>query len=301
MNTVHTRIFPGATRATCLNCGLLRWCLPACLNPQERERFDHFVEHQRPIKRGGYLHRAGSSFKSLYAIHNGFLKTSITDDNGREQVGGFHMTSELTGMDAISSGKHLCDAVALEDSSVCGISFADLERLNREISSLQHHFHCVMSSEIVREHGIMFLLGSTQAEERLAIFLLNLSKRYAACGYSATRFRLRMTREDIGSYLGLKLETVSRMFSQFQRDQLIAVQNKEIEIKSLHGLRQLIGNGQMPRTSRDMRTIGNKENGGRLHSLTSIDPQAPVTPDGDPTGSLANPVTGNPGFAADPA
>lgn len=263
MGTVHTRIFTQTTRTTCLNCGLLLWCLPACLNLQERARFDCFVEHQRPIKRDGYLHRAGSDFKSLYAIRNGFLKTSIMDDEGREQVGGFHMASDLTGMDAISSGKHLCDAVALEDSDVCGISFIDLERLNREISSLQRHFHRMMSSEIVREHGIMFLLGSMRAEERLAMFLLNLSKRYAARGYSATHFRLRMTREDIGSYLGLKLETVSRMLSKFQKDQLIVVQNKNIEIKSLHGLQQTIGDYQTRRSALDIRRIDKKVNGAR--------------------------------------
>jgi len=262
MDTVHTRIFTQTTRTTCPNCGLLLWCLPACLNLQERERFDYFVEHHRPIKRDGYLHRAGSDLKSLYAIRNGFLKTSITDDEGREQVGGFYMAGELIGMDAIGSGKHLCDAVALEDSDVCGISFVDLERLNREISSLQHHFHRMMSSEIAREHSIMFLLGSMRAEERLAMFLLNVSKRYAARGYSATHFRLRMTREDIGSYLGLKLETVSRMLSQFQKDQLIVVQNKNIEIKSLDGLQQIIGNHQARQPALEIRNIDNSRKSG---------------------------------------
>ena len=262
MGAVHTRIFTQATRTTCANCGLLLWCLPACLNLRERERFDNFVEHQRPIKRDGYLHRAGSEFKSLYAIRNGSLKTSITDEKGREQVGGFHMAGELTGMDAIGSGKHFCDAVALEDSEACGISFVDLERLNREIPSLQHHFHRMLSSEIVREHGIMFLLGSMRAEERLAMFLLNLSRRYAARGYSATHFRLRMSREDIGSYLGLKLETVSRMLSQFQKDQLIAVKNKNIEIKSLDGLQQTIGDYQTRRPTLDIRNIDNSRKSG---------------------------------------
>jgi CRP/FNR family transcriptional regulator len=264
MGTVHTRISTQTARTACSNCGLLRWCLPACLNLQEGERFDYFVEHQRPIKRDGYLHRAGSGLKSLYAIRNGFLKTSITDDEGREQICGFYMAGELTGMDAISSGKHLCDAVALEDCDVCGISFVALECLNREISSLQHHFHRMMSSEIAREHGIMFLLGSMRAEERLAMFLLNLSKRYAARGCSATHFKLPMTREEIASYLGLKLETVSRMLSQFQRDQLIAVQNRNIEIKSLDGLQQTIGDYQTRRPALDIsiRNIGNSRKSG---------------------------------------
>jgi CRP/FNR family transcriptional regulator len=131
--------------------------------------------------------------------------------------------------------------VALKDSEVCLIPFGRLQQLSREVAQLQQHFHKVMSREIVREHGVMMLLGSMRAEERLAAFLLNLGQRLAARGYSASEFNLRMTREELGSYLGLKLETVSRVFSRFQDDALIAVQQKHIQIKDAEGLRRVVG------------------------------------------------------------
>jgi CRP/FNR family transcriptional regulator len=131
-------------------------------------------------------------------------------------------------------------AVALEDSEVCTIPFSHLEGLSREIQTLQHHFHKVMSREIVRDHGVMMLLGTMRAEERLAAFLLNLSQRFTARGYSPAEFYLRMTREEIGSYLGLKLETVSRAFSRFQEEGLIAVQQKHVRILNTPGLKRLM-------------------------------------------------------------
>jgi len=156
-------------------------------------------------------------------------------------VTGFHMAGELMGMDGIGTERHTCDAVALEDSEVCVIPFERLEVLSREMEALQRHFHKVMSREIVREHGVMLLLGSMRAEERLAAFLLNLSQRLSTRGYSPSEFILRMTREEIGSYLGLKLETVSRVFSKFQEEGSIAVQQKNIRILDPKGLRETIG------------------------------------------------------------
>jgi len=145
------------------------------------------------------------------------------------------------GMDGIGTERHTCDAVALEDSEVCVIPFDRLEGLSREVEALQHHFHKVMSREIVREHGVMMLLGSMRAEERLAAFLLNLSQRLQTRGYSPSEFNLRMTREEIGSYLGLKLETVSRVFSKFQEEGLIGVQQKNIRILDAARLREMVG------------------------------------------------------------
>lgn len=199
------------------------------------------IEHCRPLKRNEHLHRAGSALKSLYAINSGFLRTSITTDDGREQVVGFSMTGELLGMDAIGTGVHQCDTVALEDSSLCGIRYADLEELGHAIPALQNHFHRMMGAEITREHGIMLLLGAMRAEERVAAFLLNLSIRFSARGYSGTSFRLPMTRQDIGSYLGLNLETVSRVFSYFNDIQLISVNFKTIKIESMAKLQQRTG------------------------------------------------------------
>lgn len=228
-------------QAACSTCSLHELCLPAGLNPGELKSMDRIIDRRRAIKRGEPLFRSGAALHSLYAIRSGFMKSSVLHDDGREQVAGFHMTGDLMGMDAIGTGKHLCDATALEDSEVCEIPLQDLEKLSREIPSLQQHFHRIMSREITRDYGVMLLLGSMRAEERLAAFLLNLSQRFAARGYSSTEFHLRMTREEIGSYLGLKLETVSRSLSHFQARGLIAVQNKHLRILKIDGLREMVG------------------------------------------------------------
>ena len=225
----------------CQTCSLRELCMPAGLAQNETREFDTIVHRKRTLKRGGYLYRAGSPLHSLYAVRTGFIKSSVLHDDGREQVAGFHMMGEMLGMDAIGTGKHTSDTVALEDSEICEIPFDEFERLSHELPVLQRHFHRIMSREITRDYGVMLLLGSMRAEERLATFLLNLSQRFAARGYSATQFILRMTREEIGSYLGLKLETVSRAFSSFQNQGLILVQNKNIEIKNPAALRALIG------------------------------------------------------------
>ena len=216
-------------------------CLPVGLNEHEIQVLGDVVSHKRKIHRGGYLHRTGTKFQSLFAIRSGFLKTCVLEQDGRQQVTGFHMTGELLGMDAISTDTHTCDAVALEDSEVCEIPFAKLEEISRIIPSLMRHFHKMMSREIVRDHGVMLLLGSMKAEERLATFLLNLSRRFLVRGYSESDFNLRMTREEIGSFLGLKLETVSRIFSKFQEEGLVGVQQKHIRILDTAGLKNVLG------------------------------------------------------------
>ena len=239
-----TRVIPinvKLLRTACSSCSLHELCLPAGLGQEELERLDKIINLKRPLKRGEYLYRSGGELQSLYAVRTGFMKSCVLHDDGREQVAGFHMAGELLGMDAIGTSKHMCDAIALEDSDICEIPFGDLEQLSRDIPTLQRHFHRIMSREIARDYGVMLLLGSMRAEERLAAFLLNLSQRFAARGYSPTRFILRMTREEIGSYLGLKLETISRAFSHFQNEELIAVHNKSIELKDSAGLHALIG------------------------------------------------------------
>lgn len=176
--------------------------------------------------------------RSLYVVNSGFLKTSVSDSVGREQVIGFSMTGELVGLDAIGEGTYLCDSIALEDSSVCGIRFSDLEELCRTIPALQNHLHTVMGAEIVRDHGIMLLLGAMSAEERVITFLLNISMRFSTLGYSGLNFRLPMTRRNIGSYLGLSLETVSRVFTCLDNMQLLSINHRSIEIKSMLKLQQ---------------------------------------------------------------
>jgi CRP/FNR family transcriptional regulator, anaerobic regulatory protein len=231
-------------RQACSTCSLRELCLPVGLSADEMRELDNIIGQGRPIKRGEGLYRAGEPFRSLYAVRVGFFKSSVISEDGREQVTGFHMSGELMGMDAISSDTHTCDAIALEDSEVCELPFAEIEDLARRVPNLQRHLYKVMSREIVDDHKVMLLLGNMKAEERLAAFLINLSHRFAVRGYSATSFHLRMTREEIGSYLGLKLETVSRILSRFQEHGLIKVQNRLIEIIDQDGLKRILNNCQ---------------------------------------------------------
>ncbi len=224
-------------KSGCATCSLRSLCLPVNLNEEELKVFDNIVIQKRKIKRGEYLHQMGSRFKALFAIRSGSFKTSILDKDGRLQVTGFQMTGDLLGLDAISTESHTCDATALEDSEVCEIPFARLEEIIQAIPSLMHHFHKILSNEIVVDHNVMLLLGGKVAEERLATFLLNVSQRLSKRGYSALEFNLRMTRVDIGSYLGLRLETVSRAFSKLQEEGVITVDHKHVKINGIDQLK----------------------------------------------------------------
>src|SRR5471030_79137 len=229
-------------KTMCSTCNLRELCPPCCgLTRSEMDVADRMVFSRTRVGRGEILYRSGDRFTSLYAVRNGFFKSTAVLENGRDQVTGFSMTGEVLGMDGIGPERHTCNTIALENSDVCVISFTRLRTLAHEIPSLQRHFYKMMSREIEREHGVMLLLGSMNAEERLAMFLLDLSQRFAARGYSASEFNLRMTREEIGSYLGLKLETVSRIFSKFQEEGLISVRQKFVCILNGAGLERVMG------------------------------------------------------------
>ena len=214
--------------------------MPLGLNESEMERVDEVVATRRKVARGENLFRNGDKFNSLFAIRTGFFKTRISAEDGRDQVTGFQMAGEIIGLDGIVSDHHTCDAVALEDAEVCVMPFDRIEELSREITSLQRHVHKIMSREIVRENGVMLLLGSMRAEERLAAFLLNLVQRLHARGFSQSELVLRMTREEIGSYLGLKLETVSRTFSKFVEEGIVEVKQRHVLILNADGLKLIV-------------------------------------------------------------
>jgi CRP/FNR family transcriptional regulator len=214
--------------------------MPLGLNESEMERVDEVVATRRKVARGENLFRNGDKFNALFAIRTGFFKTRISAEDGRDQVTGFQMAGEIIGLDGIVSDHHTCDAVALEDAEVCVMPFDRIEELSREITSLQRHVHKIMSREIVRENGVMLLLGSMRAEERLAAFLLNLVQRLHARGFSQSELVLRMTREEIGSYLGLKLETVSRTFSKFVDDGIVEVKQRHVRILNPDGLKLIV-------------------------------------------------------------
>ncbi len=227
-------------KLACSTCNLRELCLPMGMSNDQLVRLDELVSTRRTLSRGDALFRSGAPFTALYAVRTGFFKTNVSSEDGRDQVTGFQMAGELLGLDGIATDRHTCDAIALEDSQVCVIPFQQLEDLSRELTDLQHQFHKIMSREIVRDHGVMLLLGSMRAEERLAAFLLNLTQRLRTRGFSASSLVLRMTREEIGSYLGLKLETVSRAFSKFQDDGLLEVKQRQIRVLDADALQALV-------------------------------------------------------------
>ena len=227
-------------KVACANCNLRELCMPVGLPPADLERIEQLIATRRRVARGEMLFRSGDRFDALYALRLGFMKSQVNTPDGREQVTGFHMAGEIVGLDGIGTDSHTCDVVALEDTEVCVIPYNRVEEVADSVPILRQHFHKVMSREIVRDHGVMLLLGSMHAEERLAAFLLNLSQRFEARGYSRTEFVLRMTRAEIGSFLGLKLETVSRALSRFATDGLLEVNQKHVRILNPAGLREVV-------------------------------------------------------------
>ncbi len=230
-----------ALKTACSKCSLRELCLPVGLSQAQLESLDELVYVRKRLAEGDSLFHAGDAFRSLYAVRSGCFKTRVTTLDGRDQITGFLMAGELLGVDGIGAGQHACDAVALEDAEVCVIPYPRLEEFARRCEPLQTHVHKVMSREIVRDHGVMLMLGSLRADEKLAAFLLNLSQRLRARGRSPSEFTLSMTRAEIGSFLGLKLETVSRLFSRFQKDGLLAVRQKRVRILDADALGRRAG------------------------------------------------------------
>ena len=228
--TVHVvpKINVSALKASCGACSMHQLCLPMGLDEADMNRLDQIIGLRRRIAKDDRLYQMGEPFRNLYAIRFGHFKTYQVNAEGEQQITGFQMAGELLGMDAISGDRHHCDAVALEDSEVCEIPFAGLQDLFGQVPTLLRHFHRIMSQEITREQNVMLLLGNMRAEQRFAVFLVNLSARYAARGYAADRFQLRMSREDIGNYLGLTIESVSRLLSRFKKQGWIAVDKREV-------------------------------------------------------------------------
>ncbi|MBM3359447.1 MAG: fumarate/nitrate reduction transcriptional regulator Fnr [Betaproteobacteria bacterium] len=225
----------------CANCCMRSVCLPCRLDDAELEKFDDLVCTTRRVARGQTLYRAGDKFEMLYAVHSGSFKSACASRHGAEKITGFHFPGELMGMEAISRLEHNYDAIALEDSEVCVLPFAALEAAARRMPELQRQLLRVLSGDISRDQGLMLMLGGMSAEQRLAAFLLSLSRRYGHMGYDPERFVLRMTREEIGNYLGLSTETVSRLFSQMARDGLLGVNQREVELKESEALMELVG------------------------------------------------------------
>jgi CRP/FNR family transcriptional regulator, anaerobic regulatory protein len=219
-----------AMSTRCSACSMHQICLPTGLKEEDMDKLDQIIGRRRKVARDTHLYRVGDPFTNLYAIRLGHFKTHQVNPSGDQQVTGFQMAGELLGMDAISTDRHHCDAIALEDSEVCEIPFSRLEGLFGDMPILLRHFHRMMSQEITREQSVMLLLGNMRAEQRFAAFLTNLSSRYSARGYSSTDFQLRMTREEIGNYLGLTIESISRLLSKFKKRGWIKVSNRQVQL-----------------------------------------------------------------------
>lgn len=234
------KICPHNVNISCASCRLNELCLPIALNKSEIHQLDEIVERNRPYKKGDHLYRQSDEFKSVYAVRSGSFKSYVLSDNGQGRVTGFFLPGEIIGMDGIASKRYANSTAALEHSSICEIPFSQLERLSHDLPNMQHHFFAIMGNEIAKDQQIHTLLSSYTAEERTASFLLGLSSRYSRVSLSPTRFLLPMTRSDIGEYLGLTVETVSRIFTALQRKGLIEVNNREVELIDIEALRAII-------------------------------------------------------------
>jgi CRP/FNR family transcriptional regulator len=229
----------GFIKASCSDCNLKGLCLPIAMDLKDIDKLDQIIQRSRPIQAGEHLYRSGDSFHSVYAVRSGSIKTYLVDDEGVEQVTGFFLPGEVLGFDGIGTHKHGCNVVALETSTVCEIPFDRLEELSRHIPTLQHHFFQLMGKQIESDHQMMLTLSKKNAEGRIATLLLSLSGRYGRRNLSPNAMRLPMSRMDIGNFLGLTIETVSRTFSRLHKEDIISVDGREVVIKDRQRLNEL--------------------------------------------------------------
>jgi CRP/FNR family transcriptional regulator len=223
----------------CSDCALSNLCLPVGMSQQDLGKLDMLVSQRLRVAKTGELFLAGDAVRAVYAIRSGSVKTQLEDASGHVQITGFFLPGEIVGLDGLLAERQLSHAIALEDTEVCVIDMDDVNNLCTTLPALQHQFQRLMSREIQRSHRLVMALGVLKSDQRLAAFLLNLSQRLAVLGYSSTRFVLRMSREEIGNYLGLTLETVSRLFSRFAQHNLIAVNQRDIELLDIRTLADL--------------------------------------------------------------
>ena len=226
-DTIKVRNLP---QAHCKECSLSPLCLPLSLNMEDIDALDNIVKRGRPLKKGEFLFRQGDNFTSVFAVRTGALKTFSVTDGGEEQITGFHLPSELVGMSGMDAEAYPVSAQALETTSLCEIPYEKLDELSVQLPQLRRQLMRMMSREIRDDQQMMLLLSKKTADERIATFLVNLSARFRARGYSANQFRLAMSRSEIGNYLGLAVETVSRVFTRFQQNGLLQADGKEVQI-----------------------------------------------------------------------
>ncbi len=221
---------PGCSPISCKDCGVYNLCLPMGLNQSDTSLLDSIVKRKQVFKRGEVLYRVGQSFEYIYAIRSGSVKSYVFTDDGRVQITGFHIAGELVGLNDIDSLVYSCEARALETTSVCEVSIDRFQELVERMPSIQYQMLRIMSGEIRHNQELMLLLGKKSAEERVATYLLSLSRRFERRHYSPIQFNLSMSRSDIGNYLGLAEETVCRVLARFQDEGLIVSQRRQITL-----------------------------------------------------------------------
>lgn len=228
-------------KLSCSQCNLRELCFPYGMPEQDLNRLDAVVQRRRPMIKGEYLYREGDPAKAIYAVRSGSLKTLVESPNGDEQIVGFHLAGELVGLDGFRDDKHTCSCIALETSSVCELPVHSLEELCEQVPELQKQMRRIMGKEVATDHAMLLMLGKMSAEEKLASFLLSLSRRMEERHWKADDFVLSMPRQDIANYLGLAVETVSRLFASYQQEGTIDVDRRRIHIRDMQRLEQVIG------------------------------------------------------------
>jgi CRP/FNR family transcriptional regulator len=224
----------------CSTCMMGHVCLPTGMPAHEIEQLDALVTERIRVEKGQPLYRHNEHLNALFGLRSGSIKTLLEEANGSQQITGFFLPGEIVGLDGMIEGRHSSSAIAMEDSEVCVVRLQDIDEISRFVPSLQHQVRRLMSKEIARSHQVLLALGSMRSEQRLAAFLSNLSQRLTILGYSPTDFMMRMSREEIGNYLGLTIETISRLFSRFARDGIIKINQREVKIVDMKALNELV-------------------------------------------------------------
>lgn len=239
--TEATQINFDQLKVSCANCSLRELCIPQGMTDEELKLIDTVIERKKPVHKNDYLFRAGDTNRSIYAVLSGSVKTLVDNPNGEEQIVGFHLPGELLGMDGFSGDAHTCSAVALETSSVCEFPLESLDEVCHVVPSIQYAMRRIMGREVTKDHAMLLLLGRMSAEEKLASFLISLSKRMAQRHWKPSEFNLTMPRQDIANYLGLAVETVSRLFAHLQDAEIIEVNRRRVNICDMDRLRAIVG------------------------------------------------------------
>lgn len=239
--TEATQINFDQLKVSCANCSLRELCIPQGMTDDELKLIDTVIERKKPVHKNDYLFRAGDTNRSIYAVLSGSVKTLVDNPNGEEQIVGFHLPGELLGMDGFSGDSHTCSAVALETSSVCEFPLESLDEVCHLVPSIQYAMRRIMGREVTKDHAMLLLLGRMSAEEKLASFLISLSKRMAQRHWKPSEFNLTMPRQDIANYLGLAVETVSRLFAHLQDAEIIEVDRRRVNICDMERLQAIVG------------------------------------------------------------